>query len=124
VEPKGPEVVYFPCEADKVARLLAAGDDTESAAQPQQLFRRAPLYPDSVRAQALSGWVEVQYTVDADGHVCDAWVSQSEPAFVFDGSALESLKSWRFEPPRLGGTAIAVSGLRARLEFAPPASEP
>jgi TonB family C-terminal domain len=72
----------------------------------------APTYPD--RATRVSGgWVDLEFTVGADGRVRDPRVLDAS-ARVFVNPSLDALERWRFQPERVGGRAVPM---RAVLRF-------
>jgi protein TonB len=60
----------------------------------------------------------MEFTVKPDGWLRDVRVRQSEPAGVFDASALESLRHWRFEPVLKDGRAVEQRAW-IRMRFTP-----
>lgn len=66
-----------------------------------------PKYPDSLRRAGVSGVVAVALVIDERGTVIEAAVTKSSNA-AFDLPSVEALKSWRFRPARVDGTAVRV----------------
>ena len=66
----------------------------------------APKYPYSAERRGISGWVDLVFTVDIDGTVRDVSVSNSDPADVFENSAINAVEDWEFEPVLENGVAI------------------
>jgi len=58
----------------------------------------APRYPRSAERRNVSGWVDVVFTVTADGSVADIEVVGSEPGDTFVDSATRAVEKWEFEP--------------------------
>jgi protein TonB len=75
-----------------------------------------PAYPPAAVRNRQDGWVEVEFTVSADGSVQNAHVTASEPARVFDREAVRAVQQAKFEPKLENGQAVA-STLRRRIEF-------
>ncbi len=75
-----------------------------------------PAYPRAARAKSISGWVDLEFTVTANGLVDAIGVVGAEPAGVFENSAVEALGKWRFEPVRRDGSAVEQRA-RLRLRF-------
>lgn len=118
-EPEPLGRVHFPCAADKVEHRAESDPSMPGPLRPRALFRPAPHYP---HAASGLGWVELRFTIDVDGRVCNAWVQASEPPLTFEQSALEALREWRFEPVIAAGRKLALTGARARIEFQPEAA--
>lgn len=72
----------------------AAGASSELRA----ISTPAPDYPRDALRDALSGEVQVEFTVGTDGSVTSARVVRSNPPRTFDRAALAAVKRWRFQP--------------------------
>jgi protein TonB len=75
-----------------------------------------PSYPPAAVRNRQDGWVEVEFTVGADGSVQNAHVTASEPSRVFDREAVSAVQRAKFEPKMENGQSVA-STLRRRIEF-------
>jgi TonB family protein len=75
-----------------------------------------PRYPQAALEQGISGKVVLIVDVAADGSVAAAKVERADPAGVFDSSALETVKKWRFKPATKDGKPIA-SRIRVPIEW-------
>jgi len=75
-----------------------------------------PSYPPAAARNRQDGWVEVEFTVAADGSVQKARVVASNPAKVFDREAVRAVEQAKFEPRLDKGQPVA-STLRRRIEF-------
>ncbi|MGH8123044.1 MAG: energy transducer TonB [Rudaea sp.] len=78
--------------------------------------KTAPNYPPDAARKHEEGWVEVGFTVDADGHVKDAAVVGASPARVFNDSALRAIEGWTFQP-RLENGKPVEEHVKSRIEF-------
>lgn len=58
----------------------------------------SPEYPYDAQARGIEGWVDVEFTIARDGTTRDVTIRDSEPKELFDRSALDALRRWRFEP--------------------------
>ncbi|HET6632113.1 MAG TPA: TonB family protein [Rhodanobacteraceae bacterium] len=63
-----------------------------------------------------SGWVDVVFTVDAQGNVVDAHVSDSQPSHVFDRAAIAAVERYKFKPALKDGVPIATKA-KQRINF-------
>jgi TonB family protein len=77
-----------------------------SAARLTRLRSVDAEYPTRALVQGLSGWVELEFTVQRNGSVGDVHVRAAEPRGVFDRSAQEALRRWRFAPVVREGKAV------------------
>jgi TonB family protein len=66
----------------------------------------APQYPILTRMSRGSGWVELEFTVRADGSTGDIVVTNSSPRRVFDNAAMVAVAQWRYEPVMRAGKAV------------------
>lgn len=69
-----------------------------------------PEYPRNALTRRVSGWVDVNFSVDAAGRTRDVLVRNAEPPGVFDDAALAAVRRWRF-----AAGAPATSGIRVRF---------
>ncbi len=70
------------------------------------ILRVEPVYPTAARVRSVNGWVDLEYTVLANGSVADVVVLQSEPMSTFDESAVAAISKWRFKPRVVNGQAV------------------
>jgi protein TonB len=65
-----------------------------------------PQYPPSARIRRIEGWVDMLFTVNADGSVSDPMVLDSEPESIFDRAATDAALRWRFRPVTIDGEPV------------------
>ncbi len=70
-----------------------------------------PEYPRNALTRRVSGWVDVNFSVDAAGRTRDVLVRNAEPPGVFDDAALAAVRRWRFS-----AGAPATSGIRVKFD--------
>jgi protein TonB len=75
-----------------------------------------PVYPTEAFRKRQEGWVEVEFTVTADGKVSNAAVANSNPARVFNEAALRAVQAWSFKPKTENGTPVEER-MKRRIEF-------
>jgi protein TonB len=76
-----------------------------------------PEYPQSAREHGIGGWVDVQFTVQADGALNEVTVVGAQPAGVFEQSALDAVRHWRYQPMVKEGAPVPQRA-RVRVRFA------
>jgi TonB family protein len=81
------------------------GQDVVSASTLKRTSTITPTWPES--AARVEGWVLLRFTVLPNGTVTDVEVKESNPAGVFEASAVEALRQWKFEPVERDGKKIA-----------------
>jgi len=77
----------------------------------------APVFPIQAREHGTTGWVDVQFVVRTDGSVGDVVIIGAEPVGMFEQSAMEAVRKWRYQPTLRNGQAIDQH-VRLRLRFA------
>lgn len=75
-----------------------------------------PAYPALAARNRQEGWVEVEFTIAADGSVQNAHVVGANPSRVFDREAVRAIEEAKFEPRLDKGQPVAAT-LRRRIEF-------
>lgn len=60
--------------------------------------RVEPQYPPEAARSGTTGFVEVEFTVDAEGKVTSVSVVNAKPTRTFEQSAVRAVKQWKFEP--------------------------
>lgn len=75
---------------------------------PRPIHRVPPEYPVRARAKAIEGTVTLSVLVGEDGSVRDVAVLEATPAGVFEESARDAMRQWRFEPGMYQGRAVPV----------------
>jgi protein TonB len=83
----------------------------------KRTYTITPAWPQA--AVGVEGWVLLRFTLLPNGTVTDIEVKESEPQGVFDGSAVEALRQWKFEPVERDGKKIAQHA-EIRMKYAQP----
>lgn len=73
-------------------------------------------YPRDAQRGRTEGWVELSFTVTANGDVEGVEVANANPRRVFDREAIRALSQWKFSPRIENGKPVAARA-RQRLEF-------
>lgn len=80
------------------------------------VVRVPPVYPRRAKQAKLEGVVTMVVTIRPDGTVADAKVLESDPPRLFDQSALDAMKRWKFRPKIVDGTPVSQRA-RQTIEF-------
>ncbi|MEJ1964454.1 MAG: TonB family protein [Gammaproteobacteria bacterium] len=91
-------------------------DDLLKASQLMQTRYVDPVYPTSARERGTEGWVDLVFTLRADGSTSEVSVTAAEPAGIFEQSAMAAVRRWRYQPVRRDGRAVEQRA-RVRLRF-------
>jgi len=73
-------------------------------------------YPADARRRGIEGWVDLEFTVAADGSTRDIVVRSAQPQDTFDKAAAEALRRWRFDPVIRNNQAVDQRA-RLRMQF-------
>jgi TonB family protein len=107
----------------RIATAQAPEPSTAALTPPTLVRSVEPVYPEAERARGASASVGLVLTVDTEGHVTDAVVSQSVSP-DFDAAALAAARELVFEPARKEGAAVpAKISFRFDFALAPAAAE-
>jgi len=90
----------------------------KAGAQPEKdglepLIASVPVYPPDARRRHVEGYVDVEFTVNAQGTVAGAHVTAAQPKGTFDAAAVAAVSRWRF-PPEEGRSPQTVT---KRVDF-------
>lgn len=80
------------------------------------IFRAPPIYPRRAAERGLCGWVELEYTVTADGGVRDPVVTASSSS-MFDSAARKAALKYKYKPRQEGGKPVDVNNVPIRIVF-------
>ncbi len=125
-DPDPPKQNMPKMEMPKINLGIASGDGPFlggwSAANPGAdgdvipIVRIDPQFPREALLQGISGYVVVEFTIEADGSVSDAKIVESQPRRMFDRNAIRAIYKWKFKPRVVDGKPVARRG-RTRLDF-------
>jgi protein TonB len=76
-------------------------------------------YPYRAQAANVEGWVEIGFTVNADGSVGNVAVLNASPPRTFEQAALKAVSKLRYQPVLQDGKAAAVTS-QIRVVFRVP----
>jgi len=80
------------------------------------IVRIEPQFPREAAINGIEGWVEIEFTIEADGSVSDPKVLNSQPRRVFDRNAIRAIYKWKFKPRIVDGKPVARRATQ-RLDF-------
>jgi len=80
------------------------------------LQRIPPQYPRDAARNGITGWVQLEVTVNADGTVRSARVIESKPKGMFEASAVQAVMRWKFKPKVVNGQPVPQKGSQ-KIEF-------
>jgi periplasmic protein TonB len=80
------------------------------------LQRIPPQYPRDAARNGITGWVQLEVMVNADGTVRSARVLESKPKGLFEAAAVQAVLRWKFKPKVVNGQPVQQKGAQ-RIEF-------
>jgi len=80
----------------------------------------AAKYPSWQAAKRQDGWVLLEYTILSNGHTDNIHILDSSPKDIFDQSAIDAIKQYRYQPIMQYGRAITVDQVRSKITFDAP----
>jgi TonB family protein len=96
--------VISPKAAAPAAPASVSARQSGKFEEARLLTRIDPVYPPMAKAAGISGSVELQFTIAADGKVRDVTAPKGNPLLI--GAAVQAVKSWRYQPARLNGIPV------------------
>jgi TonB family protein len=76
----------------------------------------APVFPRAATQRGVEGWVDLEFTVSADGSTRDISVADGSHERMFRAEAIAAVQQWRFEPRVFMDRAIDQR-VHARVRF-------
>jgi len=89
----------------------------DSVDTPPRPVYQSPLdYPRGARSQGVQGYVVLSLLISAAGEIEKVQVLEAQPSGIFEESAIQGVRSWRFEPAQYQGRSVKVWA-RQRIRF-------
>jgi TonB family protein len=76
-----------------------------------------PQYPRYALQKGLEGWVIVEFTVNKEGTPINVEVVDSSPKNIFDDSAIDAAKKFRYTPRYVDGKPVETHGVQNAISF-------
>ncbi len=80
------------------------------------IVRIEPQYPREALIEGISGWVDIEFTIEADGSVSNPKIIASNPRRMFDRNAVRAIYKWKFKPRIVDGKPVARRATQ-RIDF-------
>lgn len=100
-----------------IAVVLLLASCGASVVPPILLESGRLVYPPESRDAKVEGSVLVAYDVSEGGKVSNIRVLSSSPEGVFDQSAINFVRTWRFQPQKRSGVPESVESIQSRISF-------
>lgn len=72
----------------------------------EQLKSAAPVYPSAAKRKGIEIEVEVNFTIDVDGHIKDITFARQNRVNYFKGSIRSAIRKWRFLPAKIDNQPV------------------
>jgi TonB family protein len=107
--------------SEKLRQKKAASGEVPQVSEQSltRLTKLEPQYPSRALEMSVEGWVEIAYTIAADGSVSNVKVVNATPTKVFDVAATRAVSRLRYQPVMRDGKPAAV-GTMIRIVFRVP----
>lgn len=86
--------------------LFCSGASLAQESSRKVLAKTAPSYPELAKKMHLTGKVKVEININPAGAVTSAKLIGGNP--VFELSAVEAVKQWKFEPAQISSKGVIV----------------
>jgi len=92
---------------DEIAEDAVMTEDTVD--QKPKVASRPPMeYPAQAAKEGIKGYVIINILIGKDGSVELAKVLESQPSGIFDETALNGIRGWRFSPAQYKGKPVKM----------------
>lgn len=81
------------------------------------IVRVLPQYPSRALSRGIEGWVLLEFTINEVGLAVDPIVVDADPPGMFDRSAINAVRKWKYRPMMEGGRAMPRPGVRQLISF-------
>lgn len=109
-------IVPLPEVSSSVAiEKIALTKEYTTPAHP--IVRTLPRYPLNAALSKLEGWVKIVFEINPQGEVINPHVLDSTPPGVFEESALNAIKGWRYKPKFDKGKYLHQKDLLVQINF-------
>lgn len=99
------------------AYALVAKKTPENKANYLPLIKVSPVYPERAFRNRRTGYVVLEFTVDADGKVIDPVVIEESPTGLFGDAAMDAAVAFRYIPSIVDGVRVSTTGIRNKITF-------
>lgn len=91
--------------------------DAAPNSDARPVVRINPKYPVSAARDGIEGWVNLSFDIDEIGQVINVKVIEAEPKRIFNKSARQALRKWKYRAKMVDGKAIIQRNLQVMLTF-------
>ena len=81
------------------------------------IFRVNPIYPRQAALRNIEGFVILQFDIKKNGETDNISILQASPPQMFNSSAVQALKRWKYKPKLEDGRPVRQNHLKVQLDF-------
>lgn len=81
------------------------------------IFRINPNYPRQAALRQIEGFVILQFDITISGETDNISILQASPPQIFNSSAVQALKRWKYKPKLEDGKPARQNNLKVQLDF-------
>jgi protein TonB len=81
------------------------------------IVRVLPRYPSRALSRGIEGWVLLEFAIDPLGQAIEPIVVDADPKGMFDRSAINAVKKWKYRPMIENGKPTIRPGVRQLISF-------
>ncbi|MGC6475423.1 MAG: energy transducer TonB [Parvibaculales bacterium] len=81
------------------------------------IVRVPPRYPNRALSRGVEGWVLLEFTINEVGQAVDIFVVEAEPATMFNRSAMNAVRKWKYRPKTEDGRAVPRPGVQQLITY-------
>lgn len=107
--------VLFAAPDDDDVPVIEMKSMPKNSKKPKGIKQGPPVYPYSMSRAAVTGSVTVQFVIDRNGDVRNAYVTESNNPW-FERPALDAVMKWKFSPAEVDGKAVNTRVMQ-RIDF-------
>ena len=101
-------------KAKEGAYALSSGSQDREASP---IFRIQPIYPRKAALQNIEGFVVLKFDITKTGQVDNISVLQASPPQIFNSSAIQALRKWKYKAKIENGKPVRQKNLKTQLDF-------
>ena len=81
------------------------------------IVRVLPRYPSRALNRGIEGWVLLEFAINELGQAIEPVVIEADPKGVFDRSAINAIKKWKYRPMMEDGKPTVRVGVRQLVSY-------
>ena len=102
-------------QSDKKGAGVSAVSHQDKEVTP--IFRIQPIYPRRAALRNIEGFVILQFDITSAGYTDNINVLQASPPQIFNSSAVQALRKWKYKPKIEKGRPVRQNNLKVQLDF-------